>query len=146
MSLIHGTCIAIGSCGVLLRGASGSGKSDLALRLLGRTYLDARLVADDQIQLSRRGTELWARAPASIAGLLEVRGVGIVRLDALEEARLRLILDLSDAADVPRMPEAATCTIDGVDLPLYPCAPFDASAPDKVALLVRALDEDILRS
>ena len=120
MSLIHGTCIAIGSCGVLLRGASGSGKSDLALRLLGRTYLDARLVADDQIQLSRRGTELWARAPASIAGLLEVRGVGIVRLDALEEARLRLILDLSDAADVPRMPEAATCTIDGVDLPLYP--------------------------
>ena len=116
------------------------------MRLLGRTYLDARLVADDQIQLSRRGTELWARAPASIAGLLEVRGVGIVRLDALEEARLRLILDLSDAADVPRMPEAATCTIDGVDLPLYPCAPFDASAPDKVALLVRALDEDILRS
>ena len=146
MSLIHGTCIAIGSCGVLLRGASGSGKSDLALRLLGRTYLDARLVADDQIQLSRRGTELWARAPASIAGLLEVRGVGIVRLDALEEARLRLILDLSDAADVPRMPEAATCTIDGVDLPLYPCAPFDASAPGKVALLVRALDEAILRS
>ncbi len=146
MSLIHGTCVAIGSCGVLLRGAPGSGKSDLALRLLGRAHLQARLVADDQVELSRRGPELWAQAPASIAGLLEVRGVGILRLDALAEVRLRLVLELCDGADVPRMPEAATCTIDGVNLPLYPYAPFEASAPDKAALLVRTLDEDILRS
>ena len=146
MSLIHGTCVAIGSCGVLLRGAPGSGKSDLALRLLGQAHLDAWLVADDQVQLSRRGNELWAQAPASIVGLIEVRGLGIIRLDALEEVQLRLVLDLRDSADVPRLPEAATYTIDGVSLPLYPCAPFEASAPDKAALLVRALDEDILRS
>ena len=81
MSLIHGTCVAIGSCGVLLRGAPGSGKSDLALRLLGQAHLDAWLVADDQVQLSRRGNELWAQAPASIASLIEVRGLGIIRLD-----------------------------------------------------------------
>ena len=46
---------------------------------------------------------------------------------------------------VPRLPEAGRCTIDGIGLPLYPCSPFEASAPDKVALLLRSLDEDILR-
>jgi len=148
MSLLHGTCIAIDAKGVLLRGAPGSGKSDLALRLLGRTHLGANLVADDQVQMTRRGDELWAQAPARIAGLLEVRGVGIVRLAALASVRLRLVLDLSPpgARDmVPRLPEAGRCTIDGIVLPLYPCNPFEASAPDKVALLLRSLDEDILR-
>jgi hypothetical protein len=77
---------------------------------------------------------------------LEVRGIGIVHLDCLAEARLRLVLDLLPIGDVPRMPAAVTCTIDGIALPLYPCAPFEASAPDKVALLARSLDEDILRS
>ncbi len=146
MSLMHGTCITIGASAILLRGAPGSGKSDLALRLLGRAELEARLVADDQVQVERRGDQLWAQAPAAIAGLLEVRGIGIVRLEPLAAARLRLVLDLVPAEDVPRMPAAAACTIDGVALPLYPCAPFEASAPDKVALLARALDEDILQS
>ena len=149
MSLLHGTCIAIGSSGVLLRGAPGSGKSDLALRLLGRCRLGAQLVADDQVQVTARADGLWAQAPAQIAGLLEVRGVGVVKMAALAEVRLRLVLDLCAPGGqhaVPRMPAAARCTIDGVDLPLYPCAPFEASAPDKVALLLRSLDEDILRS
>jgi HPr kinase/phosphorylase len=148
MSLVHGTCIAIDTKGVLLRGAPGSGKSDLALRLLGLSHLGAKLVADDQVQLTRRGDELWAQAPAKIAELLEVRGVGIVRLAALGSVRLCLVLDLcaSSARDmVPRLPEAGRCTIDGIGLPLYPCSPFEASAPDKVALLLRSLDEDILR-
>lgn len=148
MSLVHGTCIAIDAKGILLRGAPGSGKSDLALRLLGLTHLAAELVADDQVQLTRRGDELWAQAPTPIAGLLEVRGVGIVHLAALAAVRLCLVLDLHapGARDmVPRLPEAAHCTIDGISLPLYPCMPFEASAPDKVALLVRCLDEDILR-
>lgn len=146
MSLLHGTCIAIGANAILLRGAPGSGKSDLALRLLGRTDLAAQLIADDQVEVVRREDQLWARTPASIAGLLEVRGIGIAHLDCLAEARLRLVLDLLPIADVPRMPVAATCTIDDIALPLYPCAPFEASAPDKVALLARSLDEDILRS
>ncbi len=146
MSLVHGTCIAVGAWAVLLRGAPGSGKSDLALRLLGQTHLGAQLVADDQVQLTRRGDELWARAPAPIAGLLEVRGIGVVEMAALAEVRLRLVLDLCAQDTVPRLPKAARCTIDGVSLPLYPCLPFEASAPDKVALLLRSLDEDILRS
>ena len=105
-------------------------------------------MADDQVQLTRRGDELWAQAPAKIAELLEVRGVGIVRLAALGSVRLCLVLDLCASRDhdmVPRLPEAGRCTIDGIGLPLYPCSPFEASAPDKVALLLRSLDEDILR-
>mgnify|MGYP003992150051 CR=1 FL=1 len=151
MKLVHGTCIAIGASGVLLRGAPGAGKSDLALRLLGQAHLGARLVADDQVQLTRRGDEIWAQAPPRIAGLMEVRGIGIVHMAAAAvaaEARLRLVLELYAPGvphPVPRMPEDKRCTIDGIDLPLYPCIPFEASAPDKVALLVRSLDEDILQ-
>ncbi len=146
MRLLHGTCIAFGSTGVLLRGASGAGKSDLALRLIGRRDLDVRLVADDQISLSQRAGGLWASAPDRIAGMMEVRGVGLVQMDYVAEAELRLVLDLSPPGDVPRLPEAATCTIDGIQLPLYACAPYEASAADKIALLVRSLDEDIIRS
>ncbi|MFP6747545.1 MAG: HPr kinase/phosphatase C-terminal domain-containing protein [Alphaproteobacteria bacterium] len=146
MRLLHGTCIAFGATGVLLRGPSGAGKSDLALRLIGRPDLAVRLVADDQIALTRRGGELWASAAEPITGMMEVRGVGLVRQDNLAEARLRLVLDLSPPGEVPRLPEATCCTIDGVHLPLYLLAPFEASAADKIALLVRSLDEDILRS
>ncbi len=146
MSQQHGTCIAFGAVGVLLRGPSASGKSDLALRLIGRVDLDVQLVADDQVHLQVRDGELWASPPEQIAGMMEVRGVGLVRMDFLAEVRLRLVLDLLDPADVPRLPDAGQCTIDGVTLPLYPFAPFEASAPDKIGLLVRSLDEDILQS
>ena len=78
--LLHATAVAIDGRAVLLRGPSGSGKSDLALRLIDA---GARLVADDQSELSRRGDVLMVRAPATIAGLIEVRGLGILRLDAL---------------------------------------------------------------
>lgn len=130
----------------MLRGPSGAGKSDLALRLISRTDLGAGLVADDQVQVAPRGDELWARAPDTIAGMMEVRGVSLIHLECVAEARLRLVLDLCPTGDIPRLPDRGSCTIDGIDLPLYLLAPFEASAPDKIALLVRSLDEDILRS
>jgi HPr Serine kinase C-terminal domain len=73
--MVHGTVVAIDGGGVLLRGPSGRGKSDLALRLIDA---GARLVADDQVLLQRSGMQVLARAPAVLAGLLEIRGVGIV--------------------------------------------------------------------
>ena len=150
MILVHGTCIAFGATGLLLRGPSGAGKSDLALRLINRPNIRpdmaVRLVADDQVELSRRDDELWASAPSQIAGLLEVRGVGLVRFETHGDVRLRLVLDLCPTGAVPRLPEADRCTIDGVALPLYPFAPFEASAPDKVSILVRSLAQDILAS
>lgn len=133
--LLHATAVAIDGHAVLLRGASGSGKSDLALRLIDA---GARLVADDQSELWRRGAEIIVRAPATIAGLLEVRGIGIVRLDALPEAPLALIVDLLVPEALERLPERQTERILGLALPLIRVTPFEASAAAKLRLALRA--------
>lgn len=134
--LVHATAVAIDGAAVLLRGPSGSGKSDLALRLVDA---GARLVADDQTVLRRAGAHLLASAPATIAGLLEVRGVGIVRVAAAEGAPLLLIVDLVPSAEVERLPEARREIILGVPVPVFGLVPFEASAPAKLRLLRRAL-------
>lgn len=131
---VHASCVAIGGRAVLLAGRSGSGKSDLALRLLDR---GAALVADDYTQLQRREGRLWASAPATIAGRIEVRGVGIVARDALPSAEVALYLDLE--APVARMPERATRRLVGIEVPVAALAPFELSAPIKVELLLAGL-------
>jgi HPr kinase/phosphorylase len=134
--LVHGTTVAIGGRGVLLRGPSGSGKSDLALRLIDA---GGRLVADDQSLLSRDGDAVLVRAPGPIAGLIEVRGVGIVRVDSLPVARLALIADLVAPQHVERLPEPRSETIFGLAIPLVAIAPFEASAPAKLRLALAML-------
>ena len=133
--LLHATAIAIDGSAVLLRGASGSGKSDLALRLIDA---GARLIADDQSELIRRGEEIIVRSPATIGGLLEVRGIGIVRLDALPEAPVALLVDLIAPEAVERLPERENERILGLLLPLVRVAPFEASAAAKLRLALRA--------
>jgi serine kinase of HPr protein (carbohydrate metabolism regulator) len=133
--LLHATAIAIDGRALLLRGASGSGKSDLALRLIDA---GARLVADDQSELYRRGDELIVRAPTTIAGLLEVRGIGIFRLDALAEAPIALVVDLVADDAVERLPAPQTAAILGLSLPLVAVMPFEASAAAKLRLALRA--------
>ncbi|MFI4947228.1 MAG: HPr kinase/phosphorylase [Alphaproteobacteria bacterium] len=133
--LLHATAVAIDGRAVLLRGASGSGKSDLGLRLIDA---GARLVADDQSELCRRGAAIIVRAPAAIAGLLEVRGIGIVRLDALAEAPVALIVDLVERDALERLPERQSERILGIDLPLIQVAPFEVSAAAKLRLALRA--------
>jgi HPr kinase/phosphorylase len=140
--LLHATTVAIGGRGVLLRGASGSGKSDLALRLIDA---GARLVADDQSELWLAGEVVLVRAPRTIAGLIEVRGVGIVRLDSLPAARLALVAELVAPDAVERLPEPGRTTILGVSIPLVALAPFEASAPAKLrlALAVAAAEKTL---
>jgi HPr kinase/phosphorylase len=132
---VHATCVVLAESGVLLCGPSGCGKSDLALRLVDA---GARLVSDDRVELERREGTLWAWAPAAIAGRLEVRGLGIVRLDADQcqpaGARVVLAVDLVDASAVERLPEAAKRGWLGVDLPLLALDPRQASAPAKLRL------------
>ena len=133
--LQHATAVAIDGRAVLLRGPSGYGKSDLALRLIDA---GARLIADDQSELWRRGEEIIVRSPAAIAGLLEVRGIGIMRLDALSEAPVALIVDLVAPEALERLPERQTAQVLGLTLPLIRVAPFEASAAAKLRLALRA--------
>lgn len=135
MTTLHATCIAIGPHGVLLRGGSGSGKSDLALRLIEE---GAMLVADDQVTLRVRGGRLEASPPQAIAGLIEVRGFGIVRLPYRAPVTVVLVATLVERAEVPRLPEPDRVEVAGVVLPHLLLAPFDASAPAKLRLAVQA--------
>lgn len=128
---IHGTAVAIDGRGVLILGASGSGKSDLALRLIDR---GATLIADDQVELTPRAGRLEACALAILHGRIEVRGIGIVDVDAAR-APLALVIDLDRAPD--RLPEPAATCFHGVELPLIALTPFAASAPIKVELALK---------
>ena len=139
--IVHGTCVALGRTAALLRGPSGSGKSDLALRFLflarrGPAALEAPiLVADDQVCLTRNGASLAARAPESIRGKIEVRGIGIVEVKSTEDAELALVVDLVPAGEIERLPDnAATVRLMGLDLPLVRLSPWEASAPIKLAV------------
>ena len=136
---IHATCVRIGRQGVLLLGKSGSGKSDLALRLIGR---GAVLVADDRCDLSVVGGALTAAAPKTIAGLIEVRGVGLVEYPYATRARIALAVDLS--APAPRLPEphgfvppAALKLRQSARPRLIALNAFEASAADKIKAALR---------
>ena len=136
MILVHGTTVALEGEGVLLRGSSGSGKSDLALRLIDG---GARLIADDQTELTRAADGVMARSPASIAGRMEVRGVGILRVPTVPSALLRLVIDLVPPDRVERLPEPQFCDYFQWPLPLLAVAPFEASAPAKIRLALAGL-------
>jgi HPr kinase/phosphorylase len=137
---VHATCVAVGGAGVLLRGPSGAGKSDLALRLIDGGGADGpRLVADDRVDLSLRGGRVWARAPEALKGLLEVRGIGIMPMKALDEAPIALICDLVAPPLVDRLPEVTTAPVLDLDIPFIRLAPFEASAPAKIRLALRRL-------
>jgi HPr kinase/phosphorylase len=133
--LVHGTVVAIGGEAMLLRGPPGAGKSDLALRLIDG---GARLVADDQVLLRRADDHVLARAPAEIAGLIEIRGVGILRVDPVNEASLALIVDLVPLGDIERLPENRFEMVLGLAIPLIALAPFEVSAAAKLRFAWRA--------
>ena len=127
---IHATCVKLASgAGVLLTGASGSGKSDLALRLIDG---GAKLVADDRCDLFVDGTTLAARAPAALAGLIEIRGVGIIAMPYEKAAAVSLVVELVPRADVVRLPESAQITHLGVSVRSVRLHAFDASTPAKI--------------
>jgi HPr kinase/phosphorylase len=142
---LHGTAIALAGNAVIIRGAPGSGKSDLALRCLSLapTALiasPATLVADDRVIAMRKGDRIKVEAPAAIRGKLEVRGLGIVTVPSVDSAELVLVADLVAPKEVERLPDPAPNTeLLGLPLPLLHIAPFEASAPAKLllALLMR---------
>ncbi len=131
---VHGSCCAWDGLAVLLRGEPGSGKSDLALRLIDSGFV---LVADDRVELTLEGGRLVAAAPQPLAGLIEVRGIGILQLRAHARAPLTLLADLAPAGERERLPDPSRERLLGVDLPRITVDPRAASA---VARLRVALD------
>lgn len=128
---MHGSCVALDKDGVLILGASGSGKSDIILRLLGRGW---SLVADDQVDLVVEDGTLHATAPAPLRGLLEIRGLGLMQdLPVAGPVRLRLAVRLlPPEAAQPRMPEPQWYSALGQKLPQIALRGLEASAPDKI--------------
>ena len=125
---VHATCVAIGGRGVLIRGRSGGGKSDLALRLIDR---GARLVSDDYTILTLRDGRIQGCAPETIAGKLEVRGVGIVEMEPETDVPICLIADLDEAPErLPEEPRGVPML--GILIPAIGIAALEASAPLKL--------------
>ncbi|RKE50367.1 MULTISPECIES: aldolase [unclassified Sphingomonas] len=129
---LHATTVAIDGMAVMIEGASGSGKSDLALRLIDR---GAILVSDDQTLVVRAGATLLARAPTTIAGRIEVRGIGLLAMPYVEDVPVALLVRLGGA--IERMPERRVRQIAGIDVRQFAVDPFEASAPIKVELALR---------
>ena len=139
-TLVHGTAVSVDGRAVVIRGPSGSGKSDLALRTLavGGPLVAAAapvLVADDQVIVERSGSNLMIRAPDNLRGMLEVRGIGIVRLPSAATAELALFADIVSPAEVERLPDPdGRERLHGIDVPIVRIAAFEASAPIKLLL------------
>ena len=132
---LHASCVAIGDKAVLIEGPSGAGKSDLALRLIDR---GAKLVSDDYTILTRRQKRLVASPPPTIAGRIEVRGIGIIPMPHVEEIIVALIVELT--ADHDRMPaDGVARRIAGIDLPLTRMDARHASASIRVELALKQL-------
>ncbi len=140
LTTMHASAVLVGARGVLIRGPSGAGKSRLALELIeaARTgsVLFARLVADDRVYLEVAGGRLLARPAEALAGLIEVRGVGLSRVAHEPSAVVGLVVDLA-AADADRLPEPGKrkTEIGGVILPRLAVASGDTALPLVLALI-----------
>ena len=132
---LHASCVAVDGRAVLISGPSGSGKSDLALRLLDRGF---KLVSDDRTIVRKQDGKLIASAPESIKGKLEVRGVGIVEMESVASAPIALVVELT--SEIQRLPDdGQERLILGAAIPLINVDATTASAPSKVALALDLL-------
>ena len=136
---LHGTCLSVGGDGVLLLGEPGSGKSDLALRLIDEpgygisgNLARSELVADDQVMITRNENKLGASSPSTIHGKLEIRGLGIVALATRPSVPLVLVVKLQPHSSIDRLPDPAAFDVLGVALPLLEIDGMSASAPARL--------------
>ena len=132
---LHASCVAADGRAVLIAGPSGSGKSDLALRLLDRGFT---LVSDDRTIVCKEGMRLIASAPETIKGKLEIRGVGIVEMETVSNVPLALVIELT--SDITRLPDdSRERLILGTGIPLVSIDAMTASAASKVAVALDRL-------
>lgn len=138
--IVHGGLLATHQSGdwrgVLIRGPSGVGKSDLALRLLAQGF---RLVADDRVLLFVSQGRLYGRAPKPLEGLIEIRGFGVAAVDALRLCGILIVVDCVSSARVDRMPEPAVSLLLDVPIPTVQVCPTEFSAPAKLCRAIEVL-------
>ncbi len=130
-SLLHATCVSANGRAVLIRGASGSGKSSLALQMMA---YGAQLVADDQTIVRRQQDQVYVSAPDTTGGLIEARGVGILRADSVQNVPLHLVVDLDETEEL-RLPHPREVQVLGKTLPLI----FVVEAPYFAAAVLQFL-------
>lgn len=138
MSLLHASCVKLGSHGVLIRGGPGSGKSDLALRLIDA---GGQLVADDYTQIEVERGCIFGLAPAEISGRIEARGVGLLTLPFEDRSEVSLIVDLAPRSEIERLPDEAWETFEGIRVRTIKLCGFDASAVAKIRLLLASAED-----
>ncbi len=149
----HGTLISIKNLGVLLLGPSAAGKSDLALRLTTspspflKEDMQAILVADDQVEIFTKHNEnnhikLYGQAPASLAGLLEVRHLGIKTVSFMEKSEIHCAIKLKKYNEIERLPEDGLSLelVEGQSIPLFFLDPFEPSALNKLNLILNEIN------
>ena len=135
MKFVPGRCVSIAGKGVLLLGVRGSGKSDLCLRLIDG---GATLVGDDQLEIERRGDDVFAQAPDKLAGLLEGHGLGILKnVDSVSEIKLEIVVSLDAQENIERLPEAETYHLLGASLLHIKLNAFAPSTCAKIRAILR---------
>lgn len=134
MQNVYATSVSLKGKGILLQGKSGLGKSDLALRLIEQC--GAFLIADDRTNLFIKNKEIYACCPDNIKGLMEVRGLGIIKKEFVEEAKVFLVVELVENREqIERMPEKEYIDFEGIKIRKIKIYPFEASAAYKVKLV-----------
>lgn len=142
---IHANALALGEKGLLLRGASGSGKSALTLSLIARFQAQgdfARLVGDDRVRIEARGGRLIARPHPAIAGMIEIRGLGLAPLPFEKACVLRAIVDIAEpGAPPPRLPQETenTAILKGIALPRLHVQGCDEASLSRIIFLVQSI-------
>ena len=134
MALYHSSCVVFNDHGILIHGSSGSGKSDLALRLIDE---GAILVSDDYVEVEVADGKLIANTAPNIDGLIEVRGIGLMKTDFVNTAQIHLALELVERDEIERLPEQSFFEHEGISIPQYKFDAFSCSAVAKVKMILK---------
>jgi HPr kinase/phosphorylase len=134
MKVLHASCVEYADKGVLIFGPSGSGKSDLALRIIDA---GGTLISDDYVEINAQENKLFASSVPNIEGMIEVRGIGLEKVCFISNHTIDLALELHDRNDIDRLPEDSFFEHEGIKVPLFKFDAFSLSALAKINLLVK---------
>lgn len=138
MTLYHASCVELDGKAIIIEGPSGSGKSDLSLRLIDA---GAKLVSDDYVDIREENNSLIGYGPPNIEGLIEVRGIGLVEVEHIKSSPLYLSLELKPRDEIERLPEAEYFEMHDIQIPNYKFDAFSVSAIVKIKLLLKMITD-----